>query len=121
MDSKTKSVGGFYSEEAARIVSEAARAQAPSPAVPTAPAPAAPAPIAPAVMLGEPQRPPLTPEPAINQNLVAPRPAPIALEPRPRLSVGRVVAWIILAPWYLAMIAAAVGIDALFVKDLLGL
>ena len=119
MDSKTKSVGGFYSEEAARIVSEAARAQAPSPAVPPAPAPAAPAPIAPAVMLGEPQRPPLTPEPAINQNLVAPRPAPIALEPR--LSVGRVVAWIILAPWYLAMIAAAVGIDALFVKDLLGL
>jgi hypothetical protein len=125
VDVKTKSVGGFYSEEAARIVSEAARAQQPAP-IATAPiAPPAPparlAPTIPAVLPDEVQRPPLTPEPAINQNLVAPRPLPIEDEPREPIGIGRIVAWIILAPWYLAMIAAAIGIDALFVKDLLGL
>ena len=35
-------------------------------------------------------------------------------------SVGRVVAWILLAPWYVAMAVASVGVDILFVKDLLG-
>ena len=125
MDLKTKSVGGFYSEEAAAIVSEAARAQQPAPksaalAGPAAPL-TAPAPAIPPVMLDEPQRPPLTPEPAINQNFVAPRPAIGEPEPGQRVGIGRIVAWIVLAPWYLAMVAAAVGLDVLFVKDLLGL
>ena len=40
-------------------------------------------------------------------------------EPR-RWGFGRIVAWILLAPWYVAMVVAAVGVDVLFVKDLLG-
>lgn len=126
MSRTTKPVSGFYSDEAARIVSDAARApqQAVKPpsAEPLAPPPPAPiaTPIVPEVLLDEPQRPPLTPEPAINQNDSAPRPRAYPPEPR-RVSMGRVVAWVLLAPWYATMLVAALGIDAMFVKDMLGL
>jgi hypothetical protein len=123
VDVKTKSVAGFYSEEAARIVSEAARSQQPAPksAIPAPPAP--PANTIPRIRLDDPQRPLLRPEPAINQNSVAaPRPFDdLEFEPEPRIGVARIIAWIVLAPWYLAVIAGSIGIEALFVKDLLGL
>ena len=79
---------------------------------------------APAVVLDEPQRPLLRPEPPTNQNLRAPRPQPEELdyEDEPsRWTAGRIVAWILLAPWYVVIAAASVGLDALFVKDMLGL
>ncbi|MEO8758348.1 MAG: hypothetical protein ABI398_11440 [Devosia sp.] len=122
MSRTTKPVSGFYSDEAVRIVSDAARApqQAakPASAEPVAPPPRPP--IAFDVLLDEPKRPPLTPEPAINQNDAVPRPQAYPPEPR-RVSMGRVVAWVLLAPWYAAMLVGALGIDAMFVKDLLGL
>ena len=129
LDSR-KATTGFYRGDAARLVSEAARLPADdlaeAAAVAEAPLVSATAASigAPAVVLDDPQRPPLSPEPPTNQNLRVARPRAEELvdeEEPSSWAVGRVVAWIILAPWYLAMIAAAVGIDALFVKDLLGL
>lgn len=122
---------GFYRGDAARLVSEAARlpaepAQAPDtePIPEPAPPPAVVAIGAPAVVLDDPQRPPLSPQPPTNQNLRAERPRAQDLEdeedgqaPWP---VARVVAWIILAPWYVAIAAASFGLDILFVKDLIG-
>ena len=67
-------------------------------------------------------RPRLRPDPADNQNTRRPRPvAGVDEDDEPRRwGVGRVIAWILLAPWYAAMAAAAIGVDVLFVKDLLG-
>ena len=134
LDSR-KATTGFYRGDAARLVSEAARlptepVEAPEPEPIPEPAAAAepvppPAAIgAPAVVLDEPQRPLLRPEPPTNQNLCAPRPQPEELdyEDEPsRWTAGRIVAWILLAPWYVVIAAASVGLDALFVKDMLGL
>jgi len=124
---------GFYRGDAARLVSEAARlpsdpAQAPEEPIPEPAAPPEPtlppASIgAPAVVLDDPQRPLLSPEPPTNQNLRAARPHPDELdydEPS-HWTVGRIVAWVLLGPWYVAVAAASLGLDALFVKDLLGL
>jgi hypothetical protein len=72
-------------------------------------------------VLDEPQRPLLAPEPATNQNLRATRPEIAEPEPHQRIGLGKIVAWVLLAPWYVTMAAAAVGVDVLFVKDLLGL
>lgn len=121
---KPKSTGGFYREDAARLASEAAR-------TPTqqdvAPAPAAPepqrAPEQPAIPQIEVDRPRLRPDPADNQNVRRPRPVTRLDEdddePR-RWGAGRVVAWLLLAPWYAVMAAAAIGVCVLFVKDLFG-
>ena len=91
----------------------------------------------PPILLEEPQRPPLVPQPAINQNIHPARTEPdfdeIARPTRasrraivpddepepPRLP--KIVAWVILAPWYGLVFALAVGIIGLFVKNLLGL
>lgn len=40
---------------------------------------------------------------------------------RPRVSVGRIVAWIAIAPWYLTVAATSIGVDFFFAKSLLGL
>ena len=146
-----KAAGGFYSEEAARLALEAATRQQ-QPAAP-APEPAEPgAKYVPSILLEEPQRPLLKPQPAINQNVqparteptldddVRParplrrsetitededvRPARAARrretydddEDHAPLGVAKVVAWIILAPWYLAMLAAALGVIGLFAR-----
>ena len=124
---KPKGTGGFYREDAARLASEAARAPkqqqeaAPVPATPEPPAPSPSArPVIPAI---EVDRPRLRPDPADNQNVRRPRPVAEvddADEPH-RWGFGRVVAWILLAPWYVTMVVAAIGVDVLFVKDLLGL
>jgi hypothetical protein len=31
------------------------------------------------------------------------------------------VAWVLLAPWYMATVVGTIGIDVLFIKDMLGL
>ena len=129
---KPKSTGGFYREDAARLASEAAftpkqQDVVPAPAAPEpkAAAPEPPperAPVEPAIPSIEVDRPRLRPDPPDNQNVRRPR--PVAEfddddEPR-RWGVGRVIAWILLAPWYVTMAAASIGVDVLFVKDLLG-
>ena len=120
MGVNSKATGSFYSEEAARLALEAAKRPRHPAATATHPEPAPP--YIPAVMLSEPQRPPLAPQPAINQN----RPAPAQQRPefddededdRRPLSLARLLGWIILLPWYVAMLAGAVGIIALFAKD----
>ena len=121
---------GFYRGDAARLVSEAARLPADdlaeAAAVAEAPLVSATAATigAPAVVLDDPQRPPLSPEPPTNQNLRVARPRAEELvdeEEPSSWAVGRVVAWILLAPWYLAVAVASVGLDVLIVKDLFGL
>lgn len=138
---KTKVTGEFYREDAARIASEAARLK---PLADEAPAnPAGPA-FVPRVLLDEPQRAPLAPQPAVNQNVPPREPPLVALrtavaapaqrdlrvqeerfdqddDERPRWRMLRIIAWIVLAPLYVGVALAAVGINALFVKDLLGL
>jgi len=118
---KTKATG-FYREDAALIASQAAR----MPAQPAGDTPRVSGPAigsAPDIFLDEPQRPPLTPDSPINQNARALRPAPADLEADDRrgLSLARTVAWIILAPWYVAIAAAALGLNLMFIKNLLGL
>lgn len=121
---------GFYRGDAARLVSEAARLPADdlaeAAAVAEAPLVSATAATigAPAVVLDDPQRPPLSPEPPTNQNLRVARPRAEELvdeEEPSSWAVGRVVAWILLAPWYVAVAVASVGLDVLIVKDLFGL
>jgi hypothetical protein len=121
---------GFYRGDAARLVSEAARLPADdlaeAAAVAEAPLVSATAATigAPAVVLDDPQRPPLSPEPPTNQNLRVARPRAEQLvdeEEPSSWAVGRVVAWILLAPWYVAVAVASVGLDVLIVKDLFGL
>jgi hypothetical protein len=130
LDSRTKATG-FYRGDAARLVSDAARlpadlSQEPEPEAVAQPAPAPQTATigAPAVVLDDPQRPLLSPEPPTNQNLRAARPPAeeFDYEDEPsRWSPGRIVAWVLLAPWYAAIAIASLGIDVLFVKDLLGL
>ena len=121
---------GFYRGDAARLVSEAARLPADdlaeAAAVAEAPLVSATAATigAPAVVLDDPQRPPLSPEPPTNQNLRVARPRAEELvdeEEPSSWGVGRVVAWILLAPWYVAVAVASVGLDVMIVKDLFGL
>lgn len=121
---------GFYRGDAARLVSEAARLPADdlaeAAAVAEAPLVSATAATigAPAVVLDDPQRPPLSPEPPTNQNLRVARPRAEELvdeEEPSSWAVGRVVAWILLAPWYVAVAVASVGLDVMIVKDLFGL
>ncbi len=155
MSANGKAAGSFYSDEAARLAMEAATRQQ----QPGAPAPEAgePAPkYVPPILLEEPQRPPLRPEPATNQNvqlerteptldaeIQAPRPlrrseiitddedvrparTPRARkvyaedEDHPSLGVARIIAWVILAPWGLAMLAAALAIIGLFARGFFG-
>jgi len=130
LDSRTKATG-FYRGDAARLVSDAARLPAesareagPEPIAEPTSAPTTAAIGAPAVVLDDPQRPPLSPEPPTNQNLRAARPQTEEFddEDEPsRWTAGRIVAWILLAPWYAAIAVASFGVDVLFVKDLLGL
>ncbi len=129
LDSRTKATG-FYRGDAARLVSEAARLPAepaqlqdPDPIAEVPPAPSAAVAPTPAVTLDEPQRPPLAPQAPTNQNIRAPRPEPVDFdddEPA-RWTTGRILAWILLAPWYATIAIAALGVDVLFVKDLFGL
>ena len=108
--------GGFYREEAARLASEAARAQKPPPEPPKPPAPP---PYIPPVLNAEPNRPVLAPEPASNQNIVDEDIRPRA--ERRTWTAGRILAWIILLPLYVTMAAVSLGLIGLFAKDLLGL
>lgn len=130
---KPKSTGGFYREDAARLASEAARApRQPDIALAPAalelaaavqePAPQRP-PVEPAIPPIEVDRPRLRPDPPDNQNVRRPRPVARVDESEDephRWGPGRILAWILLAPWYVTMAVAAIGVDVLFVKDLLG-
>ena len=81
-----------------------------------------PLPAQPAIPAIEVDRPRLRPDPADNQNVRRPRPVGRSDEDDELRGwgVGRIIAWILLAPWYVTMAAAAIGVDVLFVKDLLG-
>jgi hypothetical protein len=117
LDVKPKTTGGFYREDAVRLASEAARTpRRGAPPLPTLPRDAA----APAIDPEERGR--LKPRPASNQNLRTPRPMADDEpdEPRSR-KLGRTVAWVLLAPWYMATVVGTIGIDVLFIKDMLGL
>ena len=112
MGVEPKTAGGFYREEAARLASEAAKAPSGRPAKPTRNG-------IPAVRLDHPDRAALRPQPAVNQNIIGDDPIEAApLPPRPNLV--RTLARIIIAPWYVAVLVASVGVDAWFIKDLLG-
>lgn len=117
MNAKVGATGGFYRDDAARLASEAARQPGPM----TASIPHSTS-VAPPILLDEPARPPLRPDMARNQNA-----APAleerfdeAAEPPRRLGLGRVLAWVILAPLYAATAVASIGLDVIFVKELLG-
>ena len=132
LDSRTKA-SGFYRGDAARLVSEAARlpaepAQVEEPSPPEAPPAPSPVialtPATPPVLLDDPQRPPLTPSAPINQNLRAPRPEPeddFDDDPASYWTMKREKTKKQHTPKNAAGAIAALGIDALFIKDLLGL
>lgn len=124
MDGTAKTTGNFYRDDAARVALEAAL----RPAQIDSAAPQRDASYVPPVLLIEPQRPLLKPQPAINQN--APQPEDrreavgdvlIDADDSPWDSAWRIVAWVVLAPWYLGVALAALGIDILFAKDLISL
>ncbi|HVY50366.1 MAG TPA: hypothetical protein VHA07_02280 [Devosia sp.] len=119
MNAKTGSTG-FYREDAARLASEAARRPQQALAGPPA-GRSAPSAEVPEVLL-EPQRPLLAPEPATNQNeprrARPPEPGD-GLEHARSGGLGRIVAWILLAPLYTGTLVVAVGIDVMFIRGLL--
>lgn len=148
--SNSKAAGGFYSEEAARLAREAAtRPQQPATPVSSEPT----GKHVPPILLDEPHRPPLKPEPATNQNVQLARTEPTLdaatrpvrplrrseiitggpdLRPsRPNrrreahvedepdaapVGVARMVAWIILAPWGLSVLAVALALIGLVAR-----
>jgi hypothetical protein len=120
VNAKTGS-SGFYREDAARLASEAARLPQPPLEAPQ-PARGAQRAAAPAVLLDEPQRPPLMPEPAMNQNErpQAPQFAGLDADDDDRRSgLARVVAWVLLAPLYSATLVGSVGLNVMFIRGLL--
>jgi hypothetical protein len=109
-------ISGFYRDDAARIAADAARIASPTPdAPPTAPVVRATPPIS----IDEPTRAPLAPRQPTNQNVpVDMRPAASARPPR---RLRRIIAWVVIAPWYVAIIALSGCILVLAAKFLLGL
>ena len=126
MDRKTRTTGTAYRGEAAELFEAAARSDSAAGVEPfeiepfeVEPFPAARPSAAPPV---EPQsrRPLPYPEPVgINDNLQGYAPL-VPLSERPHVSAARIVAWIVIAPWYLAVAATSIGVDFLFAKSLLG-
>ena len=127
MKNRIQSTGGFYRDEAARLVSEAARAPWETEnIVPEQPVPAAPPqPFIPEIMLEEPRRAPLTPEPPRNQNLRDTRPVADDHDEDEdddhAPSLIRRIARLALLPIYLVVALASVGVVILFAKSVLGL
>ena len=118
MSVKTRTTG-FYRDDAARIAAEAAKIA--PPAEPTLKPPKASAdPRTPPIFIDEPARPPLAPEPAINENRAAAR-RPIAQPAPERRSVARLIAWIVLAPFYAAFILGSAALLVLAGKFFLKL
>lgn len=107
-------VSGFYRDDAANIAAEAARA---SPAVPLETTPAGPVGerSPPRMMPDVPARPPLAPEPAINQN-EHDRSRPAAPPPRRPASLVRTLAIIFLVPLYIVVASASAMILVLAAK-----
>jgi hypothetical protein len=116
---KAKATGPVYRDEAADLMAAAARGTAPRPAPPELELTAR---RAAPVVRPEPERPLPYPEPVgINDNAddepLAQAPMPRALRRRNPLQVA---ARVLIAPLYVVIAVAAIGIDALFVKDLFG-
>jgi hypothetical protein len=116
-DSKPRSTGAVYRDEAADLMAAAARSAAPAPEIELT------ARRAPAVERVETRRPLPYAEPVgINDN-AQDRPAEIRPAPRTqrrRLSILQLLAWIVIAPVYLTVAAGALFVIALFGKGLLG-
>lgn len=109
VNAKTGSTG-FYREDAARLASEAARRPPQSLETPQA---------APEVLLDEAQRPPLRPDPASNQNDRQARFSRLEVEYGRGFGLARVVAWVMLAPFYAATLVGSVGLNVVFIRGLL--
>jgi hypothetical protein len=109
---KTRTTG-FYRDDAARLAAQAARIAPPDePVLRARPASDS---RTPQILLDEPSRPPLAPEPAINQNRAASRrPSPPPLPER--APVGRIVAWVLLAPFYAAFMLGSAALLVLAAK-----
>jgi hypothetical protein len=71
------------------------------------------------VLVDEPQRPPLAPEPPSNQNDRQRRLADVEFADERPLALGRVIAWIVLAPFYAATLVGSVGLNVIFIRGLL--
>jgi hypothetical protein len=113
---KTRTTG-FYRDDAARIAAQAARIAPPDEPV-LRPRPAESR--TPQILLDEPSRPPLAPEPAINENRATPRRS--SQPPMPeRRPVGRIIAWVVIAPFYAAGILGSAALLVLAGKFFLKL
>ena len=114
----SRPTGSVYKGEAAQVAYQAARLSA----TPPAPARVSEANVAPPVELDA-KRPLPYPEPvALNDNS-DPERAPVQRQQvTTRLhATARRLAWLLILPLYVAVALAAIGIDVLFVKDLMGL
>lgn len=122
MAAKSKTTG-FYRDDAAELAAGAARTNAP-PARKPIQTPAPPSDRAPPIRIIDPDRPPLKPQPALNQNqpvLRADPSASIGTAPETRRHrPSRTVARVVIAPLYIAMILASAGVLLLFAKSWLG-
>ena len=119
-DSKPKSTGAVYRDEAADLMAAAARGTA-RPAPPDLELTARRTPPA---VHAEAKRPLPYPEPVgINDNSddIPEGVAPVQRAQRRRMSIPQLIAWLVILPLYLAVAAAAFGIIALFGKGLLAL
>lgn len=74
---------------------------------------------APAVLLDEPERPPLMPEPAVNQNQRPAQLSDLDIDQDRRVGLARIVAWVLLAPFYAATLVGSVGLNVMFIRGLL--
>lgn len=114
-DSKPRSTGAVYRDEAADLMMAAATrnpSRAEPPELELTARRAAP------VVQPESKRPLPYPEPVgINDNADDLQPSQA---PHRRVSVGRRLAWIVIAPLYLVIAVASFGIIALFARGLLG-
>lgn len=109
VDGKSNAAGAVYRDEAADLVAAAARGEQLAEAGPFMRRPKAP-PVRPEQPLS------YGPPVGLNDNTYDDVPS---REVR-QFSVARLVAWIVIAPWYLLVAAGSIGIDFLFARTLLG-
>ncbi|MEO7221143.1 MAG: hypothetical protein ABIY37_01585 [Devosia sp.] len=122
-DSKPRSTGAVYRDEAADLMAAAARGTArPAPPDLELTARRAPPIVRPADKHPEPKRPLPYPEPVgINDNSGdAPEDLPQQQTQRRRVNVLQLAARIVIAPWYAIVAASSLGIIALFGRGVLG-
>lgn len=130
LDVKPKTTGGFYRGDAAWLASQAARPKENAASLPIEEdrpeqvrPPTRQMSSPPRIELDMPDRPPLRPAQAVNQNQRRVRDLG---DDEPDADgrgwgAARVVAWVLLAPFYVVTAVGSIGIDVMFVRGLLGL